>query len=60
MRIGPISRGGDYCNAAPDRIYGIGLISVYNIDNAIKELERCRQAGMVGGMVAPAFSPDVS
>ncbi len=41
----------EYCSVAPDRLYGIGLISVYNIDNAVKELKRCRMAGMSGAMV---------
>lgn len=41
----------EYCSVAPDRVYGIGLMSAYNIDNAVKELERCRKGGMVGGMV---------
>lgn len=41
----------DYISVAPDRLYGIGLISVYNIENAVKELERVRKAGLVGAMV---------
>jgi predicted TIM-barrel fold metal-dependent hydrolase len=41
----------EYCSVAPDRLYGIGLISAYNIDNALKELEHCRKAGMAGAMV---------
>jgi predicted TIM-barrel fold metal-dependent hydrolase len=49
----------DYCSVAKDRIYGIGLIAVYDIDNAIKELERCRKAGMVGGMVWMTPNPEL-
>src|SRR6266567_4743800 len=48
-----------YCSVAPDRLYGIGLISVYNIDNAIKELTRCRNAGLVGAMVWMTPHPEL-
>jgi predicted TIM-barrel fold metal-dependent hydrolase len=37
----------DYCKAAPGRLVGIPMISLYNIQNAIKELERCKKAGLV-------------
>jgi predicted TIM-barrel fold metal-dependent hydrolase len=49
----------EYCSVARDRIYGIGLISLYNIDHAIKELQRCRNAGMVGAMVWMTPHPDL-
>jgi predicted TIM-barrel fold metal-dependent hydrolase len=49
----------DYCSVAPDRLYGIGLISVYNIDHAIRELQRCRAAGLVGAMVWMTPHPDL-
>ena len=41
----------DYCSVVPDRIYGIGLVSVYNIDNAIKEMEFIKEKGLVGAMI---------
>jgi len=41
----------DYCKPAPDRLYGIGAISLYRIDNAIKELRRCKAAGLRGIMI---------
>jgi len=41
----------DYCNAAPRRLFGIPMISMYNIPNAIKELERCKKAGMIGCLI---------
>ncbi len=40
-----------YCAAAPDRLWGIPMISCYNVKNAIKELERCKQMGMVGALI---------
>ena len=41
----------DYCQKVPDRLYGVALISVYNIDNAIAEMERCKKAGVIGTMI---------
>jgi len=41
----------DYCAVAPDRLFGIAMISVYTIDHAVRELERCKRAGMVGGLI---------
>jgi len=38
----------EYCSAAPDRLFGIGNLSCYNIPNAVKELERCKAAGLRG------------
>ena len=47
----------DYCSHAPDRLFGIGLIAAYDIDHAIKEAQRCKEAGMRGIMVWQ-FPPD--
>ena len=41
----------EYCKVAPGRLFGIPNISMYNIPNAIKELERCKKNGMVGCMI---------
>src|SRR5580765_8878153 len=41
----------DYCSAAPDRLIGIAMLSMYDIDGAVKELERCRKAGMRGSVI---------
>ncbi|MGH7827715.1 MAG: amidohydrolase family protein [Candidatus Binatia bacterium] len=41
----------EYCRKAPDRLYGIALISMYNIDHAIAEMERCKTQGAVGTMI---------
>jgi predicted TIM-barrel fold metal-dependent hydrolase len=41
----------DYCRAAPGRLIGIPMISLYNIKNGIKELERCKNAGLVGCLI---------
>ena len=41
----------DYCKVTPGRLIGIPMISLYNIKNAIKELERCKKAGMIGCLI---------
>lgn len=41
----------EYCQSAPERLYGIACISCYNIDNAVKELERAKKAGMIGALI---------
>lgn len=41
----------DYCQKVPDRLYSIALISMYNVDHAIAEMERCKKQGVVGTMI---------
>jgi predicted TIM-barrel fold metal-dependent hydrolase len=41
----------DYCQKVPDRLYGIALISMYNIEHGIAEMERCKKQGIVGTMI---------
>lgn len=41
----------EYCSAAPDRLWGVPMISCYNIPNAIKELERCKEMGLKGALI---------
>ena len=41
----------DYCKGAPERLYGIALISVFDIEHAVSELERCKREGLRGAMV---------
>lgn len=40
-----------YCAQCPERLFGIGAISGYRIDNAIQEVHRCKKAGMRGVML---------
>src|SRR5207244_8666367 len=42
----------DYCKVHPDRLIGIPVLSIYNIKNAIKELERCKKEGLVASLRA--------
>ncbi len=41
----------EYCKVAPGRLVGIAMISLYNIANAIKELERCTNEGLKGALI---------
>lgn len=49
----------DYCRVAPDRLLGVSCIPVYNIENAVKELERTRKAGLGGAIIWQAPHPDL-
>jgi predicted TIM-barrel fold metal-dependent hydrolase len=49
----------DYCSASPKRLIGLAAISVYNIDEAVKELERCAKAGLKGAIIWQAPHPDL-
>ena len=49
----------EYCQVAPDRLTGVALIPTYDIDRAIGELERCRNAGLKGAEVWQTPHPDM-
>jgi predicted TIM-barrel fold metal-dependent hydrolase len=38
----------EYCSVSPERLIGVASISVYDIDHAVAEMERCRNLGMKG------------
>jgi uncharacterized protein len=39
---------GDFCSVAPDRLIGMGIIPETGVDDAIAEMERCREMGLRG------------
>ena len=41
----------DFCKPYPDRLKGIALINVDNVEIAVKEMERCARLGLVGATV---------
>jgi predicted TIM-barrel fold metal-dependent hydrolase len=41
----------EYCSEAPDRLWGQGIISLWDIDVAIEEMTRCRNAGLLGATI---------
>jgi predicted TIM-barrel fold metal-dependent hydrolase len=49
----------DYCRLEPDRLIGVAAIAAYDIDHALRELERTRKAGLKGAMIWQAPHPDL-
>jgi predicted TIM-barrel fold metal-dependent hydrolase len=49
----------DYCSAAPDRLIGLAMLSMYNADHAVQELERCRKAGLRGAVIWQVPPPEL-
>ena len=41
----------DYCKKLPNRLFGVPCLSVYDIDKAIKEMERCADLGLIGALI---------
>jgi predicted TIM-barrel fold metal-dependent hydrolase len=41
----------EFCSVAPQRFWGLALISLWDIEHAVKELERCRKAGLRGAAI---------
>ena len=41
----------EYCSAVPKNLFGIAAISTYDIDLAVKEITRCKRAGLRGAMI---------
>ena len=41
----------DYCKASPKRLFGIPSIPVYDVDVAIKELQRANRLGLYGALI---------
>ena len=48
----------DFCGAAPDRLKGIGMLLLEDIDSSIAEMERCAKLGLVGVMIPVAPADD--
>lgn len=49
----------EYCDGTPGRLVGLPAISTYNIDNAIKELERSAARGLKGALLWYVPHPDL-
>lgn len=41
----------NFCKASPKRLAGIAMINVDVMDEAVRELERCKNIGMIGAMI---------
>ena len=49
----------DYCTAAPDRLVGLAMLTVYDIEHAVEELERSRKGGLRGATIWQVPHPDL-
>ncbi|HTE84183.1 MAG TPA: amidohydrolase family protein, partial [Dehalococcoidia bacterium] len=49
----------DYCQVDLDRLLGLPAISIYDVDHAVAELERCKKAGLKGAIIWQAPHPDL-
>lgn len=41
----------DYCSVVGERVMGVAVLSAYDIEHAVAELERCHKAGLRGAMI---------
>jgi predicted TIM-barrel fold metal-dependent hydrolase len=48
----------DFCQAAPDRLKGVGMLNVDDVDDACQELERCAELGLRGVFIPVYPLPD--
>jgi predicted TIM-barrel fold metal-dependent hydrolase len=42
----------EFCSYSPKRLFGIALISLEDVNEGVKELERCRKIGLRGALIA--------
>jgi predicted TIM-barrel fold metal-dependent hydrolase len=49
----------DYCSVAPERLWGLAALSLWDIDYAIAELQRTRDAGLAGAAIWVAPPEDL-
>ncbi|HEY4134045.1 MAG TPA: amidohydrolase family protein [Alphaproteobacteria bacterium] len=48
-----------YCKTSPKRLFGIPCLSVYDIDAAVKEMQRCHDMGLRGGLIWQVPEPSL-
>ena len=46
-----------YCAYAPTRLIGLGLLSVWDVALAVRELQRCAALGLKGAMIV-SYPPE--
>ena len=49
----------EFCSVAPHRFWGLGLISLWDIDHAVNELDRCKRAGLRGAAIGLCPPPNL-
>src|SRR5207237_6495225 len=50
----------EFCDAAPERLWGLAMLSIYDMPAAVRELERCRDAGLRGVYVPVGPDPELT
>ncbi|HEX2174119.1 MAG TPA: amidohydrolase family protein [Dehalococcoidia bacterium] len=50
----------EFCSYDPTRFVGVGLISLYDLDRGIAELERCKKLGLGGAMIWASPPPEMA
>jgi predicted TIM-barrel fold metal-dependent hydrolase len=48
----------DFCKPYPERLKGIAMLNVDDVDEACQELARCKQLGLVGAFIPVSPLPD--
>src|SRR5207249_3141662 len=48
----------DFCRASPDRLQGIAMLNVDDVEEGCQELERCAKLGLVGAFIPVSPLPD--
>src|SRR3989454_10909444 len=48
----------DFCRASPDRLKGIAMLNVDDVEEGCQELERCAKLGLVGAFIPVSPLPD--
>lgn len=49
----------NYCKTSPKRLFAVPCLCVYDIDWAIKEMQRCADMGLLGGLVWQVPDPEL-
>jgi len=48
----------NYCKEQPARLFGLGCVQLWDLDEAIAEMERCKKMGLVGICIAATAPPE--
>jgi predicted TIM-barrel fold metal-dependent hydrolase len=48
----------DFCAETPGRRAGIAQVFLYDVDDAVEEVQRAREAKLFGGILLPGVAPD--
>jgi len=49
----------EYCAAAPDRLVGLAMLSMYDVGHAVEEMERARKLGLRGSIIWQVPPPEL-